>query len=128
MFMQIMVFLDVPSFSILKRSITRNSFSHSSYCCYYYFYKEFSLFFWAKYHHVEGYLPLFQRPCVFSNFFSLQCSFIRCTYPHRLRRKPHNCTTRTSVMFSLAHEIDSKIFLFRQWYGKGQHCANEYEN
>ena len=58
-------FLDT---SILKRSITRNSFNHSTYCCYYYccFSKVLSLIFWQnKYNHVEGYVPLFQKPRVF---------------------------------------------------------------
>ena len=112
---------------ILKRSTKRNSLSHWSYCCYYYccFYKKLNLIF-GENDHVEGDTCNYFKGPVFYIIFLLQCSLIRCTYPHRLCTKPNGCITGTSIMFTLAHEIDGKSFLFR--HGRGQKFTNEYEN
>ena len=64
--------------------------------------------------------------------FLLQCSFIRCTPPHPqhhsgLRTKPHSCTTITSVMFTLVHEVYSKSFLFRQWHSRRQNLRMNWK-
>ena len=86
---------DCLEISILQRSITRNSLSHSSCCCYNCccFYKELSLIFGQNMITQRDSCLSFKDPTFFLTSL-LQCSFIRCTYLHRLCTKLHSCTTQ----------------------------------